>query len=156
MILLYLTILLLTHPPIYFTFIKYSQSFVCVSGERNSHSPLPLPLPLRKMWVGTHPTNQKHGNGNGNGNGQWQTHSLYLGREVARGLSLKMNGQGERKGNAHHHQINSTQSKSSHHHQTNKVTQKTKANQTSFKTHTHTTSSFLLCDRCSTFVRPFQ
>jgi hypothetical protein len=57
-----------------------------------------------------------------------------------------MNGQGERKGNAHHHQINSTQSKSSQSPSpSNKqVTQKTKANQTSFfQKKTHTTSSFL-------------
>jgi hypothetical protein len=143
------------NPPIYFTFIKYSQRCLwCLFLERNSHSP----LPLRKRWVGTHPTNQTKNMAMAMGNGKL-TLFRSRGRSVARGLSIKMNGQGERKGNAHHHQINSTQSKSSHHpsnKQTSNAKNESKSNQFLSKKNTHNFFFFLLCDRCSTFIRPFQ
>jgi hypothetical protein len=56
----------------------------------------------------THPTKPK------TWQWQWQTHSLYLGRGSL-GLEHKNEWQGERKGNAHHHQIQSTQLKPNHH-----------------------------------------
>jgi hypothetical protein len=78
MILLYLTILLLTHQ---FTLLLSNTHKVSVFLERNKTA-TPLSLPLRKMWVGTHPTNQTKNLAMGNG-------KLTL-FKVARSLGLEL------------------------------------------------------------------
>jgi hypothetical protein len=142
MILLYLTILLLTHQ--FTLLLSNTHKGVCVSFWREKQ-PLPSPSPSPSSqnvgrYAPNQPTKPK--------TWQWtMANSLYLRSRGRSGLELK-NEWRKVKGKETHITIKSTQSKSSYHHQTSNA--KTKANQTSFKTHTKTHTQllpfFLLCD----------